>query len=413
MMKHRSAAIIIDTGFSMESLQTARNNILAVIDARTGSVITGFPFISWEHNAEVLDSFAGDPLNHGSMVLTALMKHSPSLPVILIRAFDPTGRLIRTTFQDGQIVRPGWTEGYLTAVHICRVLGLSSVANLSFGGYLHALDGSGWESHCLASVTGPGKPGHIVVAGAASGDGHPVHASWRTEPGMTTEVRAFQHSSTTYNFWSTADSTSSQANDWLLEVFVDGRKLGEEFSRDLVPNLWNNRKQVTFGVEGSGTVTIRTTRFWKADTRYGDLLSLSNFCANSMSERAFHCAKPGGLSTQRKKVDNLRFDCWINQTGSGAEFLDHKDPMFIAEPAIFPHVIAVGLKSGLYAPDQMEQDSKPELLIEGDGPISFRLPEITAKIAEILAQYPSLDVMDVRNIVVSLAEESKIERMQA
>ena len=125
-MKHGSAAIIVDTGFSFESLQSARNNILAVIDARTGSVITGFPFISWEHNAEVIDSFAGDPLNHGSMVLSALMNHAPELPVILIRAFDDTGKLIRTTFHDGKIVRPGWTEAYLTAVHICRVLGTAT-----------------------------------------------------------------------------------------------------------------------------------------------------------------------------------------------------------------------------------------------------------------------------------------------
>lgn len=404
MMKHGSAAIIVDTGFSLESLECARNNILAVIDARTGSVITGFPFISWEHNAEVLNSFAGDPLNHGSMVLGALMKHSPELPVILIRAFDDTGKLIRTTFHGGKIVRPGWTEAYLTAVHICRVLGMSSVANLSFGGYMHALDGSGWESHCLSSVTGPGKPGHIVVAGAASGNGHGIHASWRTEPGETTEVSAVQQSSTTYNFWSAADSTSHQANDWLLEVFLDGKKLGEEFSGNLVPNLWNNRKQVTFGVEGSGTVTIRTTRYWKADVRYGDLLALNAFCADSMAEQPFHCAKfSSPLTQQRKKVDNLRFDCWINQTNSGAEFTDHKDPMFVAEPAIFPHVIAVGLIAGLYAPDQAEATAKPDLLLEGEGPISFRLPEVTAAIAAFLAQDSSLDVVHVRKIVTAQA----------
>jgi hypothetical protein len=402
MMQYGSAAIIIDTGFSFESLQSARNNILAVMDARTGSVITGFPFISWEHNAEVFNSFAGDPFNHGSMVLGALMKQIPDLPVILIRAFDETGRLIRTTFQDGKIVKPGWTEAYLTAVHICRVLGIASVANLSFGGYVHSVDGSGWEAHCLASVTGPGKPGHIVVAGAGSGNGHPVHSSWRTEPGAMTEVCAVQESTTTYNFWCAADSNSHQANDWLLEVFVDGKKLGEEFSGGLIPNLWNNRKQVTFGVEGSGTVTIRTTRFWKADTRYGDLLGLNALLSHSMTERPFHCAVPSTLSIQRR-VDNLRFDCWINQTGSGAKFLDHEDPMSIAEPAIFPHVIAVGLTSGLYSPDQADANAKPDLLIEGDGPISFRLPEVTAAIAKALAQDSSLDVVQVRKAVISQA----------
>lgn len=403
MMLTGSAAIIVDTGFSFESLKSAQNNILAVIDARTGSVVTGFPFISWEFNADVIDSFAGDPLNHGSMVLKALMNQSPQLPVILIRAFDDAGRLIRTRFNNGKIVRPGWTEAYLTAVHICRVLGLCSVANLSFGGYVHAADGSGWESHCLASVTGPGKPGHIVVAGAAAGNGHPIHASWRTEPGVVTEVHAIQESCTTYNFWCATDSSLSQANDWLLEVFLDERKIGEEFSADLIPNLWNNRKQVTFGVDGRGTVTIRTTRFWKADTRYGDLLALSSYGVGAMAERPFHCVKPSGLSTQQRRSDNLRFDCWINQTNCGAHFLDHKDPGFVAEPAIFPHVIAVGLIKGVYAPDQTEAASKPDLLIEGDGPISFRLPEVTATIAKLLAEDSSLDVVHVRNVVVSQA----------
>lgn len=399
-MNQRTAAIIIDTGFSEESMKTAKN-ILAILDVRTGSVISGFPYLSWEYNKDALTSFAGDPYNHGSSVLSALMQQSPELPVILVRAFND-GKFIRTTFVDGQIVKPGWTEAYKTAVAICKNLGISSVANLSFGGYTHAADGSGWESFCLGSATGPGKPGHIVVAGAGAGGGDPIHSSWRTEPGQNTEVTAYQHDTTTYNFWCSAEADSHQFNDWLLEVFLDGNKLGEEFGGDLIPNFWNNRKQVTFQVDGPGTVTIRTTRFWGADRRFKGLQVAHNSAQN---QDQFHCAKPRPINLHRR--DPLRFDCWINQ--ATAHFADHHDAMTIAEPAIFPHVIAVGLNQGKYSADQFERGAKPDLLIDGDGPVSFRLPEVVAEIARYLDEDPSLDMVAVRNrllgIDIAVADE--------
>ncbi len=397
-MSQRSAAIIIDTGFSVESMQAAQN-ILAIIDVRTGSVTPGYPYLSWECNEEILSAFAGDPFNHGSMVLSALMREAPELPVILIRAFDDN-RLLRTTFRKGRISKPGWTEAYLTAVQLCKSLGMSSVANMSFGGYTHAADGSGWESHCLATVTGPGKPGHVVIAGAGTGTGDAIHASWRTEPGQVTEVFAQQNATTTYNFWSSADPGSVQYNNWLMEVFINDYKVSEEFSADLIPNLWNDRKQVTFHVEGEGLVKIRTSRFWGADARYKDLCQFSSglIAANGRVDSPFHCAKKPPL-VAKKKVDLLRFDCWINRINCHTSFLDHYDPMTIAEPAIFPHVISVGLDGGNYSSDQLEIGAKPDLLIEGDGPVSFRLPEITAEIAAILAEDPTLDVVAVNNLV--------------
>lgn len=399
-MKQQTAAIIIDTGYSVEAMKSARN-ILAILDVRTGSIITGFPYLTWEYNEEVLTAFAGDPYNHGSSVLGALMQRSPEMPVILIRAYTES-KLIRTTFANGRIVKPGWTEAYLSAVALCKSLGMNSVANLSFGGYTHAADGSGWESYSLGSVTGPGKPGHIVVAGAGAGGGDAIHSSWRTEPGQTTEVTAYQSSTATYNFWCAADADSPQFNDWLMEVFLDDRKIGEEFGGDLIPNFWNDRKQVTFQVDGAGTVKIRTTRFWGADRRFKGLQELHAANHSTQDVIPFHCAKPHPFAEHRKPADPLRFDCWINQVQCSATFLDHQDSMTIAEPAIFPHVIAVGLNAGKYSFDQFERGAKPDLLIEGDGPISFRLPEIVAEIGDMLNEDPSLDMVAVRSRLLNV-----------
>ncbi len=396
-MNERTAAIIIDTGFSLESLQSAEK-IIAVLDVRTGSIVTGLPYLTWKHHSDALQAFAGDPLNHGSMVLQALMNESPNLPVILVRAYNNNG-MMRTTWNNGKILNPGWTEAYLTAVHICRTFGLNSVANLSFGGYTHAADGTGWESHCLATVTGQGKSGHVVVAGAGTGTGASIHSSWRTDAGQTTEVHAQQKSTATYNFWCAAEETDPQYNDWLYELFLDGNKLTEEYGANLIPNLWNNRKQVTFHVPGAGHVMIRTTRFGKQSdqllTAPGRIKSIIPDGASPNFASPFHCAKSPLLSLIRS-ADTNRFDCWINQLECDATFLDHKDAMLIAEPAIFPHVFSVGLLKGEYSIDQHRLAAKPDLLIEGDGPISFRLPEITAEIASMLSEDPTMDVSAVR-----------------
>ncbi len=402
----RSAVIIVDTGYSLESLQSA-GSILAILDVKTGSVISGFPFLTWEHNAAVLEAFAGDPLNHGSMVLSALTSQAPDLPVILVKAYDDQHRLIRTKFHNGKIVRPGWTEAYLTAVHICRALGLASVANFSFGGYTHAADGTGWESYCLSTVTGPGKSGHVIVAGAGTGTGDAIHSSWRTETGTSTEVNAYQASSATYNFWCAADAASPQFNDWLFEVFLDGEKIAEEFGANLIPNLWNSKKQITVTVEGAGNVRLRTTRFHSSKCKRPNMLQLSgNILGHDTSSGGspllnYHCAKKPHLSLVKSSIDMYRFDCWIHQAQSNAKFLDHQDGMLVAEPAIFPHTLSVGLSKGYYSPDQNERGSKPDLLIEGDGPISFRLPEVAAQIAYMLAEDHTLDSEAVRIQLIS------------
>jgi hypothetical protein len=92
-----------------------------------------------------------------------------------------------------------------------------------------------------------------------------------------------------------------------------------------------------------------------------------------------------------------RFDVWVN---GGASFLDHVDATLVAEPAVFPHVIAAGLRSGSYAPDQMQPGSKPDVLVPGAGPISFRLPEVTAAVARLLMESEAgLDVEQVRALL--------------
>ncbi len=422
-MKDKSAVIIIDTGFSLESLRQARK-VLAVINVATGKISTGSPRLTWADNADVLSAFAHDPTNHGSLVLKSLTALAPDLPVVLVRGYNEEQEMARTIFRHGKQVRAGWTEAYLAAVAICRERGLASVANLSFGGYHHALDGTGWESHCLAQVTGAGRPGHIVVAGAGAGDGSAIHASWRVETGASQEVRAFQSCPTTYNLWCAADANSPESSNWLLEVFLNDKLVVQELSGHVMPNLWNDRKQITFRVPGAGRTRIRVSRFWNTGTEGGDsllgaepgrqgFLSRGNdsrrgeIGSNRQALRGILASSdkgrgPVGVTTSattkqmaRAKLDPLRFDCWISQCKADAAFLDHKDAMSIAEPAIFPHVIAVGLKSGAYAADQNQPGHKPELLLDGNGPISFRLPEVAAQIARLLAADPSLDVVAV------------------
>jgi len=394
-VKTKSAVIIIDTGFSPRSLQASRK-ILAAIDVASQRVVTGSdnsPYLTWERDAGSLEAVAQDDLNHGSIVLDSLVAANPELPVVLVRAYDDSVKLVRTEFAGGKQVRPGWTEAYRAAVDICRKRGLASVANLSFGGYTHAMDGTGWESHVLAHDTGAGKAGHIILAGAGSGNGTAIHASWLTTPGMTEEVSAFQSCPTTYNLWCAADAGAPESGDWLLEVFLNDRKVWQELATNVGPNLWNNRKQVNFHVPGAGKVRIRTSRFFRSDAGFGGVAS--GF-ANRGTRQLFSANAHAAPRAKVNKLDPLRFDCWILQKECDAMFLDHKDGMSIAEPAIFPHVISVGLKSGEYAPDQNEPGAQPDLLLDGAGPISFRLPEVVAQVADLIGNDPSLDVVAVR-----------------
>lgn len=357
-MKKQTAVIVIDTGFSCRSLMNASGNILAAYDLSIGQSWIGDPFLDFEKNGDELRQFAGDPLDHGSIVLNVLLDQTPETPVVLIRAYSDDVRLIRTGFSNGQISSPGWIEAYAWAVELCKERGYNTVANCSFGGYTHAMDGSGWEAHSLRQVIGKDKPGHIVVAGAGSGNGQSIHSSWSTNSGESTDVVVDQKTSTTYNFW--AGLGEEVSSNWTLEVFLNGDKVGDHQSEWIAANFWNNRKQLTFTVDGVGEVRFRLTNTGK----------------------------------------RCRFDCWINHQDDAC-FVSHSDANLIAEPAVFPEVIAVGLAGGKYAANQTEVDAKPEVLLEGGGPVSFRLPEVVARVAGWLQEDPTLDSESVKQRLIS------------
>ena len=71
------------------------------------------------------------------------------------------------------------------------------------------------------------------------------------------------------------------------------------------------------------------------------------------------------------------------------------DKTAIVEPAVFPEVIAVGFADRCYSPDQWQLSSKPDILLEGGGMLSFRLPEVTAKVAQVLSEHPQFDSKQV------------------
>ena len=372
-MDGQTALIVIDSGFSADSLSRAQK-VLGVYDLPSGrKYAANSPFTG----SEAADAFAGDALNHGSIVLTRLMELSPASPVVLIRAFGDDG-LIGTSWhgfdsahRGGQIKSPGWTEAYLWAVEHCNRLGLNSVANCSFGGYSHAMDGTGWNSFQLAKVTGSGKPGHIVVAAAGAGDGRAVHAVWHSLACQTVEVKAYQKDSASYNFWAGKlpddDNCRTGRSVWLLIAYKDGQQVFAAHSDSVPPNLWNNRQQQTFTIEGPGLVTLKLVRF-----------DDSVACGDQS------CAQ--------------RFDCWVS--GGGAAFLDHVDPDTVNEPAVFPQVISVGLRGGSYHRLQELPGYQPDVLLAGLGPISFRLPEVVAATAAILSQSSQpLDVDGVRKLL--------------
>jgi hypothetical protein len=293
--------------------------------------------------------------------------------------------LIRTGWSDGKISRPGWTDAYLAVVDFCTRRGYATVTNCSFGGYTHAMDGTGWEAHSLRQVTGQGKPGHIVIAGAGAGTRRALHASWRTEPATHTDVRAWQRKPTTYNFWCGASARELASCDWSLEVFLNGQEIAQYSSQHITANIWNQRKQLTFTVPGEGLVTFRVCRFSCDDAIEGGAEQAEGDSASGSSPTPFPAPS----------TDVHRFDMWINHQDD-AEFLDHVDETTIAEPAVFPEVIAAGLQSGSYAPNQADPQAKPEILLSGAGPISFRLPSLTAMVARWLAAEPGLDVTAVK-----------------
>jgi len=352
---NKAAFIVIDSGFSRESMSGAAR-VLGIRDLGEGRTVSGAPFL----DAEELNRFANDPMKHGSIVLERLRALDRDAPLVLIRAHGPDQTMTRTAWEGGRQIADGWTEAYLWAVELCQKAGLPSVANCSFGGFTHAMDGTGWESFQLGRATGPGRSGHVLVAAAGPGDGRAVHASWVTESGSATTLEVYQKESTRYNLW----AGSPGLNAWELEVWRGSDLLRRFHGSDIPVNFWNNRQQLTFTLEGAGEFRFRLIR--------GDVA--------------------GGAASE------LRFDCWV-VWGGGAYFLNHVDPTLISEPAVFPQVLSVGLRNGSYSPAQCLPGGKPDVLLEGGGPISFRLPEVTAAVAALLSANPGLDIDGVRSLI--------------
>ncbi|MBX9724485.1 MAG: hypothetical protein K2X81_23950, partial [Candidatus Obscuribacterales bacterium] len=329
--------IVVDSGFSPESLPP-RQNILG----------------TWDPTGE---GVFNDPLQHGSVVLSKLRDADPTAKFMLIRAYDGNNNLAQTKFENGQIAQPGWTEAYLDAVSLAKQLKLPSVANCSFGEFSHAMDGSGWESYQLSKAIGQGKPGHVLVAAAGPGNGAARHASGVVDAGQSGEVNISQNGEAAFNLWMAKDAP----NDWNLSVYEGNRKIHSVDGSQLEPNFWNNRQQITFRSHIDG-----------APARF--VLSRSG-------------ADPRPLP----------FDYFVQE--GKASFLDHVNPELISEPAVFPQVVAVGIKNLSYSPFQELSGHKPDVLLPGDGPVSFRTPEVTLAIGQLLKSNPNLDAAKIQAIL--------------
>lgn len=329
--------IVVDSGFSPESLP-ARENILG----------------TWDTTGEGVFK---DPLQHGSIVLSKIRDADPNAKFMLIRAYDSNNNLGQTKFENGQIAKPGWTEAYLDAVSLAKQLKLPSVANCSFGEFTHAMDGTGWESFQLSHAIGEGKPGHVVVAAAGPGNGAARHASGTVESSGTSEVQINQNGEAAFNLWMSKDAPK----DWNLSLYEGNRKIYNVDGSQLPSNFWNNRQQVTFRSH------------------------IENAAARLVLSRT-------GMDPRR-----LSFDFFIQE--GRAKFLDHVNHELISEPAIFPEVLAVGIKDLSYSPEQSTIGHKPDVLLPGEGPVSFRTPEVTLAVGQLLKANPSLDANQIQKLL--------------
>lgn len=363
-MYRQTALIVIDSGFSRESLTGV--NVISYEDLLTQGRVVGDPQIDITSGAH--DQFLGDPLRHGEQVLNALKERvSPGAPVILIKAVDREGRMIRTQWRDGKVIRRGWVDAYRWAVEECKRRGLLSVANCSFGGFVHAMDGTGWEAFQLGQAAGHG---HVVVAAAGPGSESSVHASWTLEPGECKTIESFQKGASSYNFWVSSKPRSTNQpcfsnRKWQLEVWSEDRLQRVDNGELIAANFWNRKQQLTLGVSAANAVT----RFvWR-----------------------------------NQSSSTLKCDGWI--VNENAAFLAHVDKRAIAEPAAFPVVIAVGFSNRLYSPNQRQLRSKPEILLRGDGMLSFRVPEVTARATRILSENPQFTS---KQVLAVLCQKGKV-----
>lgn len=361
--KNQCAVIVIDSGFHLDVLRRAQR-IIGVYDLESGMQVEGTPEVEQSDIA----AFAGDPINHGTLVLEKLLELVPEAAFILVRAVSKEQSFLRTEWNnEGNMSRPGWSEAYRWAVQLARKRGLSTVANCSFGGYYHAMDGTGWESFQLEHEAGEGKPGHIVVAAAGAGDLRGAHASWQQLPGQQLMININQYRDTRYNFWVGRGTRT----DWRLRAWLNGEHVLEVNGEQVPPNLWNHRQQVNFGIEGTGRVQLSVQRGQEC-----------NCCGN--------------------------FDCWVVSPGS-ADFVDYIDQTLVAEPAVFPHVLSVGLRNRHYAPNQTLPGCKPDILLPGEGAVSFRTPEVTAAVTRLFIN--GLNTLDVNGVRALLGKYPDVQSL--
>ena len=360
------AFIVIDSGFEQEALHRA-HRVVGVWDLTCDLRMES----DYNLSRHELDRSAGDPMKHGSEVLHRMLALVPDAPVVLITAFHDDRHVYRTGWSDGNINRPGWTEAYLWAVNLCKRNQLASVANCSFGTLTHAMDGGGWESSQLAQVTGPGKSGHVMIAGIGVGDGRAGHASFLLQPGESKSFYAGQEKNSEYNLWLGLGENHNFHCGYHVDVYHNGHQILYTNSNDLPRNMWNYRAQLMVRTNGGGIVEIKISR-WD-DPRCDD-----DFCA-------------------------MKVDCWTED----GRFHNYIDPVLLYEPGIFPHVIGVGLRAQQYCPTQYDLSSKPDVMVPGPGLISFRLPEVAAAANVILSKDPTLDSDGVKKALGKYPDISK------
>jgi hypothetical protein len=351
-MKESCAFIVIDSGFSREVLEQG-GRVIAAYDVPRKLKYESTEFLSDSQ----LDDFTGDPMGHGSIVLSRLLSVVPAdAKLILVRGFGVSD-VCRTVWKGGEIMQAGWCEAYVWAVEYAKARGMVSVGNCSFGGVTHAMDGTGWEAFQVAKCSGPGKPGHILVAAAGTGDGRAVHGSLTLLAGEDKSFIADQDTDCEYNCWFGLGQEPPTDCRWHLDAWQNGQLMFSANSQDVPVNMWNQRQQLKFRLWGAARVVIDIKREHAYDENFG-----------------------------------LAVDVYAE----GARFRNWVSPHLIPEPACFPTVIAVGLQASTYSPTQKEPGKKPEVLLPGSGQISFRIPEITGAVGQLLEKYPGLDIEGVK-----------------
>lgn len=355
-MQKSCAFIVIDSGFSRETLAACKK-VLGAWDLTANKKYEAKDCLT----SAQLDQFAGDPMGHGSIVVQRLLRLEPDAKLILIKAFDEYNDVLRTSWCDkGQVAWPGWCEGYVWAVKYARARGMVSVGNCSFGSYRHAMDGSGWEALQVGSCTGPGKPGHILIAAAGYGDNRAVHGAISLLGGHGKTFIGRHEGDAVFNFWfGLKQPVLPKPRDWKLEAWLNGNLVYLAFCDEVPANMWNGRQQLTFHIEQGGDFDIEVSR---------------------------------PLTNTEEDDEPLRVDVW----SEAARFVNWVSTDLLPEPASFNSVLTVGLRASCYTPNQEQQFAKPEVLLAGGDQISFRIPEVVVAVGKLLREDPSLDIEHVR-----------------